>query len=176
MLIRHAERPVGAAVPFGVTVDGTVDPLSLTVVGWQRAGALIELFAPAVGAVRSGLTRPTHLFASTPANQSNRPLETVTPLSQRLKLAVKTPVIAAQTTQIARILSRTSGSPLAAWPHQGIPLIARQLGTVHPTPPTTWPNNRYDVVWVFTRQHDGTWKFTQVPQLLLPGDKRSVIK
>jgi hypothetical protein len=176
MLIRHGERPVSAAAPFGITVDGTVDPMSLTVVGWQRAGALIELFAPAVGAVRSGLTRPTHLFASNPANQSRRPLETVTPLSQRLKLAVKTPVTAVQTTQIAKILTGTSGSPLAAWPHQGIPVIAQHLGSVHPTPPTTWPNDRYDVVWVFTRQRDGTWKFTQIPQLLLAGDQRGVIK
>ena len=40
MLIRHGEKPVGAQPPFGITVDGTVDPLSLTAVGWQRAGAL----------------------------------------------------------------------------------------------------------------------------------------
>jgi hypothetical protein len=64
--------------------------MSLTVVGWQRAGALVERFDTAFGAVRTGLTRPTHLFASNPSNQSRRSLETVTPLSQRLKAAVKT--------------------------------------------------------------------------------------
>ena len=47
---------------------------------------------------------------------------------------------------------------------------------MRPAPPTKWPHDRFDIVWVFTRQHDGTWKFTQVPQLLLAGDKRSVIK
>jgi len=176
MLIRHAERPDGVGPPFGITVDGSVDPWSLTVVGWQRAGALVELFDPAVGAVKSGLTRPTHLFASNPGtNQSKRPLETITPLSQRLKLDVKTPVMAAEATQIAKVLTRTPGSPLAAWPHQAIPTIAQHLGTVRPTPPTTWPGDRFDIVWVFTRQQNGTWKFTQVPQLLLAGDRHSVI-
>ena len=177
MLIRHAERPDGTGPPFGITVDGSVDPLSLTVVGWQRAGALVELFGPAVGAVRSGLTRPTHLFASNPGtDESKRPLETITPLSQRLKLAAKTPVRAAKTTQIAKILTGTPGSPLAAWPHEFIPVIAQHLGTVHPTPPQKWPGDRFDVVWVFTRQQDGSWKFTQVPQLLLAGDRHTVIK
>ena len=177
MLIRHGEKPVGKKPPFGITVDGTEDPESLTVVGWQRAGALVELFDPAVRPVRSGLTRPTHLFASNPGTTgSKRPLETITPLSQRMKLTVKTPVKDKETKRIAEILAGTKGSPLAAWQHQDIPSIAGHLGTVHPTPPKKWPHDRFDIVWVFTRQHDRTWKFTQVPQLLLAGDKRSVIK
>lgn len=55
-------------------------------------------------------------------------------------------------------------------------MIARQLGTVHPTPPKMWPEDRFDVVWVFTRRKDHSWTFTQVPQLLLAGDGRSVIR
>ena len=175
MLIRHAERPVSAGAPLGITVEGTVDPLSLTVVGWQRAGALVELFDPAVGSVRSGLTRPTTCSPRTPRPE-RRPLETVTPLAQRLKLAVRTPVRPRRPRGSREILRRTSGSPLVAWPHQAIPAIAQQLGRVHPRPPTTWPNDRYDVVWVFTCQQNGTWKFTQVPQLLLAGDRRNVIR
>jgi hypothetical protein len=177
MLIRHGEKPVGTQPPFGITVNGSVDPLSLTVVGWQRAGALAELFDPAVGAVRSGLTRPTHLFASNPnPNGSMRPLETIMPLSQRLKLTVNSQVTASEPNQIAETLAATKGSSLAAWQFQGIPAIAQHLGTVHPAPPSNWPPDRFDLVWVFTRQHGGTWKFTQVPQLLLAGDKHSVIK
>ena len=177
MLIRHAEKPAGTEPPFGITVDGAMDPLSLTVVGWQRAGALVELFDPAVGAVRSSLARPMHLFASNPGtNGSKRPLETITPLSQRLKLAVKASVAPAATTQIAKILAATSGTSLTAWQYQGIPAIARHLGAVHPAPPTNWPPDRFDIVWVFTRQQDGSWKFAQVPQLLLAGDRHTVIK
>ena len=36
--------------------------------------------------------------------------------------------------------------------------------------PQEWPDDRFDVVWTFTR--DGTgWRFAQVPQLLLAGDR-----
>ncbi len=43
MLVRHAEKPLGAGPPHGVTIDGTPDPESLTPRGWQRAGALVAL-------------------------------------------------------------------------------------------------------------------------------------
>ena len=48
-------------------------------------------------------------------------------------------------------------------------LIPQHLGEVDPLPPDYWPPGRFDVIWTFT--HDGgRWRFTQVPQLLLPGD------
>ena len=60
MLVRHAERPTAAGVaPFGIDPMGDQDIASLTVRGWTRAGALVELFAPASGAIRPGLVRPT---------------------------------------------------------------------------------------------------------------------
>jgi hypothetical protein len=37
-----------------------------------------------------------------------------------------------------------------------------------------WPLDRFDLVWVFDRR-DSTWTFTQVPQLLLAGDRPDVI-
>jgi hypothetical protein len=177
MLIRHAEKPTGSGAPHGVDANGNHDKESLVVQGWQRAGALVELFDPAVGKLRSGLTRPTALFASNPGSSgSKRPLETITPLAERLKMTVSTPVKDSETKQIAEILNATPGAPLAAWQHQDIPSIAGHLKHVHPKPPTKWPGDRFDIVWVFTRQSDGSLKFTQVPQLLLAGDKHSVIK
>lgn len=177
MLIRHGEKPVGSGPPFGVDAGGTQSDKSLTVVGWQRAGALVELFDPSDGRIRRGLARPNALFASNPGTHgSQRPLETITPLSQRLGFSVRTPVRDSQTAQIAQILIATPGVLLAAWQHQDIPSIARQLGTVHPQPPKKWPGHRFDIVWVFTPGPYGSWKFTQIPQLLLAGDKHSVIK
>jgi hypothetical protein len=35
-----------------------------------------------------------------------------------------------------------------------------------------WPDDRFDVVWVFTATDTG-WRFDQVPELLLPGDANS---
>ena len=40
MIIRHAEQHEVA----GITREGQVDPQSLTVRGWQRAGALVPFF------------------------------------------------------------------------------------------------------------------------------------
>ncbi|PNE11458.1 MAG: hypothetical protein CR217_08855 [Beijerinckiaceae bacterium] len=40
--------------------------------------------------------------------------------------------------------------------------------------PQYWPLDRFDLVWVFHKR-DGTWTFTQVPQLLLAGDRPDVI-
>ena len=176
MLIRHAEKPQTKGSPFGVTASGEEDNKSLLVQGWQRAGALVELFDPAVGSIRTGLSKPTALFAASPAHGgSKRPLETITPLSARLSFNVNTKIKPSDTTGIANLLAATPGAPLAAWQHQYIPTIAQHLGTVNPTPPKKWPGNRFDIVWVFTRQSDGSWAFTQVPQLLLAGDKPTVI-
>lgn len=46
MLIRHAEKPAASGVPYGVEPDGSQDAESLTVAGWQRAGALVGLLDP----------------------------------------------------------------------------------------------------------------------------------
>jgi hypothetical protein len=35
--------------------------------------------------------------------------------------------------------------------------------------PSSWPEERYDIVWVFERD-ERAWSFSQVPQLLLAGD------
>ncbi len=47
------------------------------------------------------------------------------------------------------------------------------MGNLDQTP-QTWPDDRFDIVWVFERA-DGGWSFTQVPQLLLAGDSVDVI-
>ena len=51
MIIRHAEKPTTTPPPplNGVTITGKQDKDSLIPRGWQRAGALVTLFAPARG-------------------------------------------------------------------------------------------------------------------------------
>jgi hypothetical protein len=41
--------------------------------------------------------------------------------------------------------------------------------------PPVWPGHRFDLVWVFDLNADGTWSFVQAPQLLLPGDSGNPI-
>jgi len=40
MVIRHAEKPTSHPPPYGITLEGVREKESMTVRGWQRAGAL----------------------------------------------------------------------------------------------------------------------------------------
>lgn len=78
MFIRHAEKPDEGK--DGVAADGSLDAESLTVRGWQRAGALIAFFCA------QPKMRPDAIFASGIGHGSKgkRPAETVTPLAAKL--------------------------------------------------------------------------------------------
>ncbi|MCM0082430.1 hypothetical protein L4X63_12600 [Geomonas sp. Red32] len=89
MLIRHAEKPAGEGPPYGVDGEGNREEDSITPLGWQRAGALVVLFAPAHGALQGpGLSPPQYLFACGKEKERTRlrPLQTVVPLAKRLLL------------------------------------------------------------------------------------------
>lgn len=175
MLIRHAEKPTGEIE--GVSPDGSNNAEDLIVQGWQRAGALNGLFAPSAGQpCRPGLAVPQHLFASGIGKHSNslRPQHTITPLSQKLGIAIDTQYLKGAETQLASALAEAGGIVLAAWEHQDIPTIAAAIFPGGPFP-SSWPGDRFDIVWVFDRAAGGGWTFSQVPQLLLAGDLPSVI-
>ncbi|MFI0741850.1 hypothetical protein ACH4PU_27840 [Streptomyces sp. NPDC021100] len=178
MIIRHAEKPAeddgDGKPPFGVTEDGVRNAHALLIRGWQRAGALVPLFAPEGGApVRPGLRRPDAVYAADAhgAGKGLRPAETVAPLAARLGEPVDSSYGQGQEAALAKELAARHGATLVSWEHRRIARIVAGLGRVRPAPPRAWPGDRYDLVWVFTR--DGTgWRFTQVPQLLLAGDRR----
>jgi hypothetical protein len=73
------------------------------------------------------------------------------------------------------------GVALIAWQHQDIPAIGhhflKHTGTSALTIPASWPDERYDLVWVFDRPSGSgpIISFSQVPQLLLAGDQEGVI-
>ena len=171
MLIRHAEKPLHpSGSPRGVNPDGQHDPHSLTVTGWIRAGALVELFAPSRGDPPGELRRPDTIYASAHAGgHSKRSMQTVGPLASRLGLKVIKRYAAGDEAQLAREVSTRPGATLIAWHHEALHEIAHQLGEVNPKPPRHWPYDRFDVIWTFTLL-DGRWRFAQIPQLLLPGD------
>jgi broad specificity phosphatase PhoE len=171
ILIRHAEKPLHpSGSPHGVDPEGREDPHSLTVTGWIRAGALVELFAPSRGEPPAELRRPDTIYGSAHAGgHSKRSVQTVTPLAARLGLEVIKRYAAGDEAQLTREISRRPGITLVAWHHEAIHKIAEHLGEANPTPPRHWPHDRFDVIWTFTPDGDG-WRFSQIPQLLLPGD------
>ncbi len=192
MIIRHAEKPAADNNPAGVLLDGKHDPEALIVQGWQRAGALATLFAPAAsGGLQSpALGTPQTIIAAWKSDQkgSQRPDETIGPLALKLGL---TPLTFSKTaiSQAVAAAVAANGTVLICWQHDDIPTIASAIAsltklTVDPTAPSTWPppkwpGSRYDLVWVFDlvrSTEPASWSFTQVPQLLLAGDSASVIR
>jgi hypothetical protein len=64
---------------------------------------------------------------------------------------------------------------LISWQRGEIPAIAETFPSVSPTPPSERPDDRFDVVWTFTKTADG-WHFAQLPELVLPQDQPAVIE
>jgi hypothetical protein len=171
MMIRHGEKPEHSGRPHGVSADGDRDGHSLTVEGWVRAGALVELFAPGRGDPPAPLRRPDAVYATCyRGGHSKRSVQTVMPLAARLGLGVIDYFKEGEEYALARELSHRPGTALVSWHHNSMPAIAKHLDRVSPAVPKHWPEERYDVVWTFTRDDDGGWQFLEVPQMLLPGD------
>lgn len=174
-LIRHGEKQLGDGPPHGVSVDGILDPQSLTARGWQRAGALVGLFVPRPDQAGHGmLPTPTHLFASELGvhSQSRRPIETLQPMADRLGLPIDEPFLQDDLDGLVQAARGCDGDVLIAWEHKRIPLIANRLVGDASTVPQVWPDDRYDLVWVLEPDPtSGDFRLRQVPQLLLAGDR-----
>ncbi len=173
MVIRHAEKPVPDRTE-GVRWRGKADPESLTALGWQRAGALVQFFAHPQ---TPQIARPDHLFAVSfdraQVDSSRRAKQTLRPLSRKLGLPVHDRFGKEQEDQLVQAFEGLSGTVLVAWSHENIGKIVMALGASM-LAPGDWPDERFDLVWVFDRQA-GRMTFTQVPQRLLAGDSHDVI-
>ena len=178
-IVRHAEKQLGDAPPLGVSVAGTPDPESLTPRGWQRAGALISLFVERAGTSGGALLpTPSRLFASElgPHSHSRRPIETLEPLSQRLGVTLDDPFLQDELDQLVAAIRSCEGHVLVAWEHKRIPLIANRLVGDPARVPQAWPDDRFDLVWLFEPDPgEATYRLRQVPQLLLAGDRVDLI-
>lgn len=176
MVIRHAEKPTDHAK--GVASDGTANPDELSVLGWQRAGALIGLFDPPAGkGCRIGIATPQHLFAAGVGKHSSslRHISTLAPLSAKLVIETETQYLKGDEEKVAAAAIEAGGVVLIAWEHLNIPKLAEAIFPLGPYP-DVWPDERFDLVWIFDRTEAGPgWVFSQVPQLLLAGDQSSVI-
>jgi len=176
MLIRHGEKPDDDSGP-GLDANGNEDDSSLTQIGWDRAHRLVDLFDPAPGAQRPGLARPTTIYAAgaNDDGEGARTRETVKPLAEKLGITVDTRFGKGDEEELVEHVIAQPGPTLVSWQHGEIPSIAEAFPSVTPTPPSAWPDDRFDVVWTLTRTADG-WHFAQLPELLLPQDHADIIE
>ena len=175
MIIRHGEKPGGKVA--GVNEWGTKSDHHLSVRGWQRAGALACLFAPARGALQNGLlAKPAFIFASasgdsgTGNSRSRRSEETVVPLAQRIGVAVDLRFSKGHEKALAEAAQGCDGPVLIAWQHENISVIANFILGAQ-VAPVSWPGDRFDLIFVLTLDPaNGRYSFAQVTQCLLAGD------
>jgi hypothetical protein len=191
-IIRHGEKPGDPLSAqgkhqghgFGVDYLGARSEHSLLPRGWQRSGALVALFAPPAGPPPAGLRTPATLLSPShgdPAKTTvRRTYQTIQGLADHLGLAIGTPFEVGDEPRLAAsVLAAHAGVVLICWEHNHIPAIARSLPTAEGTViPAAWPDDRYDVIWSFTRlpgEPQVRYAFGQVPQRLLAGDTHEVI-
>ncbi len=166
IFIRHAEEH---GEP-GLTEQGVLDDQSLTVRGWQRAGALAVFFANGGAAGR----RPDVVYAScvAPGSESKRPGQTVGPLVALMNDQGGVRYVDAfakpRTDALAADIMTRTGTVLVCWEHSKIADCIAALPDASGTP-GKWPSERYDLLWRLRRTDVG-WTFEELPQLLLAGD------
>jgi len=178
MIIRHAEKPYddGKEDNKGVRMDGSSSEESLAVRGWQRAGAIALLFGSTELAQSRGLSVPQHLYSSNPdkadkiGGRSRRPKQTLIPLAQRLDFKIYATLLKGQEARLCRDVLKRAGIVLISWQHEMIPAIAAAIPGGNIPQTRIWDDERFDLVWVFDLQPDGTYSFKEVHQALLSGD------
>ena len=195
-VIRHGEKPAdpppvvpgqaqpAPVAPFGIDFQGVQDDHSLLPRGWQRSGALTDLFDPTLGPLQAGLQTPATLLSPSYGDPSkttaHRTYQTIQGLSDRLGIAIVSDFAEGQEPQLAAsVVSTGSGVVLICWEHDHIPALATALPTVSGTAiPQPWPDDRFDVIWVFTLVPGAApaqYTFDQIPQQLLSGDTNTII-
>jgi hypothetical protein len=186
-IIRHGEKPEelahqrAAGEHRGVDFQGNQNEHSLLPRGWQRSGALAAMFDPSRGPLRWGLHVPSLLvspsYGDKQHNARHRTHQTVSGISERLGIAIAAEFAKGQETELAaELTTRGPGAVLVCWEHAHIPALASALPLANGTViPQTWPDDRYDVIWAFTLANSKKYSFSQVPQLLLPGDTDTTI-
>ena len=178
MLIRHSEKPAKDGTVKGVSLDGAKDKESLSVRGWQRAGALVRFFAPHHGHfAHPALAKPGSLFAckALADNKSLRPQHTLVPLAEFLGANINAEYAEGDEKALTQAALAVEGIVLISWKHNMLPTIANEILADNTITPQEWPIDCFNVVWVFDRYLEG-WTFTQVPQSLLAGDSEDVIR
>src|SRR5262245_13841779 len=147
MLLRHAEKPAKDGAPYGVTERGKRSSESLEIRGWQRAGALMNLFVPSHGEHNhASLVTPQFLYASKPLRRrgSRRPMETLIPLAEKLGTTINTGFARFECKAMIEKVMSQKGAALICWQREYIPTIAQLILGEKMTAPSIWPEDCFD--------------------------------
>jgi hypothetical protein len=190
MIIRHGEK-------LGDSSNDKNGGPNLSMRGSARAAALPQLFASAatpygcalsIGTNQSftgayeavqitgtapRFSTPAFIFATKASNSSNRPVETITPLSAALNLTYDDKHSDSDYAKVAGDIlthSQYAGQVvLVCWHHGNIPALAAALGVSNAP---KWPGSVFDRVWSITFSN-GTASLADGAQMLLYGDSSS---
>ena len=165
MLIRHAEKPNGDAAR--AHAERRREPQGADPERMEAGHALVGLFNPPDAPSQAPLAKPMSLFAS--GSDSLRPKQTLAPLATALNLPIRT-FLKGQEPELVAAVKKADDPVLISWQHEAIPEIAGLICGSANGVPARWPGHVYDLIWVLDLQASGAWIFTQVPELVMPGD------
>ena len=176
LMIRHGEKPSNGGL--GVDEQGNANPDGLIPKGWERAGALVTLFAPNSTTLNSTLPSPGALVTPKYSKPVHRPYLTLLPLSQRLGVTILSEhaVDADPTKIVSSLLAMETVVVIVCWEHAHLVNIVGAVASTVPVAnredvPTSWPDDRFDVIWRFDLdEQTGKWTFGSLDQQLLAGD------
>jgi broad specificity phosphatase PhoE len=157
MIIRHAEKPAAT--------DGEKDP-NLSKQGYERAEALAKVFP-------EHFPHPDYLIAAKKSKGSNRPVETITPLSKALHEEIDSNFQSDDCEGLAHALKtdpKYAGKVvLISWRHGKIPELAKALGAKNV--PAKWQDDVFNRVWeIEYKKGAASWK--DLPENAMPGDAK----
>ena len=154
LLIRHAEK------------TGEKSDADLSKKGYDRADALAK-------AIPAHFPRPDFLIAAKRSKNSNRPVETITPLGKVLNEEVEAKYKDKEYAELAKELlsdpKYAGKTVLIAWRHGRLPDLAKALGAKGV--PDKWSDDVFNRVWEITYEKGvATWK--DLPENALPEDSQ----
>ena len=134
LLMRHGEKP-----------DNSSD-VNLSPAGHERAQKLVHYIPATFG-------KPDFLFAAAISKESERPYQTLKPLSKATDVTIDTNYADKDYAALAHhILGKdhfTGKLVLVCWHHGEIPFFAHALGAKPLTYPDPWPETVFDLILQF---------------------------
>lgn len=93
-------------------------------------------------------------------SHSQRPIQTVTPMAAALGLTPVTAHTKGEERALVADALNWDGVVLICWQHENIPAIGNLIVGNSTTVPQNWPEDCYDLIWVFDRT-GVSWGFRQ---------------